>query len=81
VQGLEPGFDVFLSKPDNRVIPEAVFNAMGRRHLLLPPVLEQRDLIVRHNGHPLNGQRVAEAVFEKVVHSGCFSASNVLYLQ
>ena len=54
---------------------------MGRLHLLQRTVLEQRDLIVRHNEHLLNEQRVAKAVFDKVAHSGCLNASNVRYLQ
>ncbi len=81
VQSLEAGGDDFLSKPYNRVILEAKINAMGRLHLLQRTVLEQRDLIVRHNEHLLNEQRVAKAVFDKVAHSGCLNASNVRYLQ
>ncbi len=68
-------------QPYNRVILEAKINAMGRLHLLQRTVLEQRDLIVRHNEHLLNEQRVAKAVFDKVAHSGCLNASNVRYLQ
>ena len=80
VQSLEAGGDDF-PLPYNRVILEAKINAMGRLHLLQRTVLEQRDLIVRHNEHLLNEQRVAKAVFDKVAHSGCWNASNVRYLQ
>ncbi|WP_447747445.1 ATP-binding SpoIIE family protein phosphatase [Pseudomonas nicosulfuronedens] len=81
VQSLEAGGDDFLSKPYNRVILEAKIRAMGRLHHLQRMVLEQRDLIARHNEHLLNEQRVAKAVFDKVAHSGCLSAANIRYLQ
>jgi serine phosphatase RsbU (regulator of sigma subunit)/DNA-binding response OmpR family regulator len=81
VQSLEAGGDDFLSKPYNRVILEAKIRAMGRLHHLQRMVLEQRDLIARHNEHLLNEQRVAKAVFDKVAHSGCLNAANIRYLQ
>ncbi|SDH92108.1 ATP-binding SpoIIE family protein phosphatase [Pseudomonas panipatensis] len=81
VQSLEAGGDDFLSKPYNRVILEAKIRAMGRLHHLQREVLEQRDLIARHNEHLLNEQRVAKAVFDKVAHSGCLNAPNIRYLQ
>ncbi len=37
--------------------------------------------VARHNEHLLNEQRVAKAVFDKVAHCGCLSASNIRYLQ
>lgn len=81
VQSLEAGGDDFLSKPYNRIILEAKIRAMGRLHHLQRMVLEQRDLIARHNEHLLNEQRVAKAVFDKVAHSGCLNAANIRYLQ
>lgn len=81
VKSLEAGGDDFLSKPYNRVILEAKIRAMGRLHHLQREVLEQRDLIARHNEHLLNEQRVAKAVFDKVAHSGCLNAANIRYLQ
>ncbi|WP_435605502.1 ATP-binding SpoIIE family protein phosphatase [Pseudomonas knackmussii] len=81
VQSLEAGGDDFLSKPYNRFILEAKIRAMGRLHHLQREVLEQRDLIARHNEHLLNEQRVAKAVFDKVAHSGCLNAPNIRYLQ
>ncbi|KAF1067511.1 MAG: hypothetical protein GAK45_01638 [Pseudomonas citronellolis] len=81
VQRLEASVDIFLSKPYNRFILEAKIRAMGRLHYLQRTVLEQRDLIARHNEHLVNEQRVAKAVFDKVAHSGCLNAGNIRYLQ
>ncbi len=81
VRCLEAGGDDFLAKPYNRVILEAKIKAMDRLRRLQATVLEQRDLIARHNEHLLTEQRVAKAVFDKVAHSGCLSASNIRYLQ
>lgn len=80
-QGLAAGGDDFLIKPYNRVVIEAKIRAMARLHHLQREVLEQRDLIARHNEHLLNEQRVAKAVFDKVAHSGCLDAANIRYLQ
>ncbi len=78
---LEAGGDDFLAKPYNRLILQAKINAMARLRRLQATVLEQRDLIARHNEHLLNEQRVAKAVFDKVAHSGSLNATNVRYLQ
>lgn len=78
---LEAGGDDFLAKPYNRLILQAKINAMARLRRLQATVLEQRDLIARHNEHLLNEQRVAKAVFDKVAHSGSLNAANVRYLQ
>ncbi|MNO61882.1 Transcriptional regulatory protein AfsQ1 [compost metagenome] len=80
-KGLEAGGDDFLIKPYNRVVIEAKIRAMARLHHLQRMVMEQRDLIARHNEHLLNEQRVAKAVFDKVAHSGCLNAANIRYLQ
>lgn len=81
VQCLDAGGDDFLAKPYNRVILDAKIKAMDRLRRLQATVLEQRDLIARHNEHLLNEQRVAKAVFDKVAHSGCLDAPNIRYLQ
>ncbi|RJG09849.1 response regulator [Pseudomonas cavernicola] len=81
VRCLEAGGDDFLAKPYNRVILEAKIKAMDRLRRLQATVLEQRDLIAKHNEHLLTEQRVAKAVFDKVAHSGCLSAPNIRYLQ
>ncbi|PTS82740.1 fused response regulator/phosphatase [Pseudomonas sp. HMWF032] len=81
VRCLEAGGDDFLAKPYNRVILEAKIKAMDRLRRLQETVLQQRDLISRHNEHLLNEQRVAKAVFDKVAHSGCLDAPNIRYLQ
>ncbi|AYC32531.1 response regulator [Pseudomonas cavernae] len=81
VRCLEAGGDDFLAKPYNRVILEAKIKAMDRLRRLQATVLEQRDLIARHNEHLLSEQRVAKAVFDKVAHSGCLDAPNIRYLQ
>lgn len=81
VQCLEAGGDDFLAKPYSRVILEAKINAMDRLRRLHQEVLQQRDLIARHNEHLLNEQQVAKAVFDKVAHSGCLGAGNIRYLQ
>ncbi len=81
VRSLEAGGDDFLAKPYNRLILEAKIKAMDRLRRLHGTVLEQRDLIARHNEHLLNEQRVAKAVFDKVAHSGCLDAANIRYLQ
>ncbi|ARS49510.1 MULTISPECIES: fused response regulator/phosphatase [Pseudomonadaceae] len=81
VRCLEAGGDDFLAKPYNRVILEAKIGAMDRLRRLQATVLEQRDLIARHNEHLLREQRVAKAVFDKVAHSGCLDAPNIRYLQ
>ncbi|GLK91583.1 ATP-binding SpoIIE family protein phosphatase [Pseudomonas turukhanskensis] len=81
VRCLEAGGDDFLAKPYNRVILDAKIKAMDRLRRLQATVLEQRDLIARHNEHLLNEQRVAKAVFDKVAHSGCLNAPNIRYLQ
>lgn len=81
VRCLEAGGDDFLAKPYNRVILEAKINAMDRLRRLQETVVQQRDLIARHNEHLLNEQRVAKAVFDKVAHSGCLDAPNIRYLQ
>ncbi|NQD91234.1 fused response regulator/phosphatase [Pseudomonas sp. CrR25] len=81
VRCLEAGGDDFLAKPYNRVILEAKINAMDRLRRLQDTVLQQRDLIAQHNEYLLSEQRVAKAVFDKVAHSGCLSASNIRYLQ
>ncbi|WP_137888102.1 fused response regulator/phosphatase [Pseudomonas sp. 2FE] len=81
VRCLEAGGDDFLAKPYNRVILDAKIKAMDRLRRLQATVLQQRDLIARHNEHLLTEQRVAKAVFDKVAHSGCLSASNIRYLQ
>ncbi len=80
VRCLEVGDD-FLAKPYNRVILEAKIRAMDRLRRLHDTVLQQRDLIAKHNEHLLTEQRVAKAVFDKVAHSGCLSAPNIRYLQ
>ena len=80
VRCLEVGDDV-LAKPYNRVILEAKISAMDRLRRLHQTMLQQRDLIARHNEHLLTEQRVAKAVFDKVAHSGCLSAPNIRYLQ
>lgn len=81
VRCLEAGGDDFLAKPYNRVILVAKIKAMERLRRLQATVLEQRDLIARHNKHLLSEQRVAKAVFDKVAHSGCLDAPNIRYLQ
>ncbi|WP_296217202.1 fused response regulator/phosphatase [Pseudomonas sp. UBA2684] len=81
VRCLEAGGDDFLAKPYNRVILEAKINAMERLRRLQDTVLQQRDLIAKHNEHLLNEQRVAKAVFDKVAHTGCLNAPNIRYLQ
>lgn len=82
VKCLEAGGDDFLAKPYNQPILQAKIKAMDRLRRLQATVLEQRDLIARHNEHLLTEQRVAKAVFDKVAHSGCLnSASNIRYLQ
>lgn len=81
VRCLEAGGDDFLAKPYNRVILEAKINAMDRLRRLQDTVLQQRDLIAKHNEHLLTEQRVAKAVFDKVAHSGCLDAPNIRYLQ
>jgi len=48
---LEAGGDDFLAKPYNRVILEAKIKAMDRLRRLQSVVLEQRDLIAKHNEH------------------------------
>lgn len=81
VRCLEAGGDDFLAKPYNRVILEAKIGAMDRLRRLHDTVLQQRDLIARHNEHLLREQHVAKAVFDKVAHSGCLAAPNIRYLQ
>ncbi|UCJ15140.1 fused response regulator/phosphatase [Pseudomonas sp. MM211] len=81
VRCLEAGGDDFLAKPYSRVILEAKINAMDRLRRLHQEVLQQRDLIARHNEHLLNEQQVAKAVFDKVAHSGCLGAGNIRYMQ
>jgi two-component system, HptB-dependent secretion and biofilm response regulator len=81
VRCLEAGGDDFLAKPYNRIILEAKIKAMDRLRRLQDTVLQQRDLIAKHNEHLLNEQRVAKAVFDKVAHSGCLNAPNIRYLQ
>src|SRR5690606_3547599 len=76
---LEAGGDDFLAKPYNREILDAKIKAMNRLRLLQATVLEQRDLIARHNEHLLTEQRAAKAVFDKVAHSGCLNAPNIRY--
>jgi two-component system, HptB-dependent secretion and biofilm response regulator len=78
---LEAGGDDFIAKPYNRVIIEAKIKAMDRLRRLQKTVLQQRDLIAKHNEHLLTEQRVAKAVFDKVAHSGCLSAANIRYMQ
>ncbi len=80
VRCLEAGDD-FLAKPYNRVILEAKIRAMDRLRRLQDTVVQQRDLIAKHNEHLLTEQRVAKAVFDKVAHSGCLNAPNIRYLQ
>lgn len=81
VRCLEAGGDDFLAKPYNRIILEAKIKAMDRLRRLQSTVLQQRDLIAKHNEHLLTEQRVAKAVFDKVAHSGCLSAANIRYMQ
>jgi len=81
VRCLEAGGDDFVAKPYNQVILAAKINAMDRLRRLQDTVLQQRDLIARHNDYLLNEQRVAKAVFDQVAHSGCLSAPNIRYLQ
>jgi CheY-like chemotaxis protein/anti-sigma regulatory factor (Ser/Thr protein kinase) len=81
VRCLEAGGDDFLAKPYNRVILEAKIGAMDRLRRLHGTVLQQRDLIARHNEHLLREQHVAKAVFDKVAHSGCLGAPNIRYMQ
>ncbi|MWV16821.1 SpoIIE family protein phosphatase [Pseudomonas sp. L-22-4S-12] len=80
VRCLEAGDD-FLAKPYNRTILEAKIRAMDRLRRLQDTVMQQRDLIAKHNEHLLTEQRVAKAVFDKVAHSGCLNAPNIRYLQ
>ena len=81
VRCLDAGGDDFIAKPYNRVIIEAKIKAMDRLRRLQKTVLQQRDLIAKHNEHLLTEQRVAKAVFDKVAHSGCLSAANIRYMQ
>ncbi|CRM37607.1 fused response regulator/phosphatase [Pseudomonas asgharzadehiana] len=79
---LDAGGDDFLPKPYNALILAAKINAMDRLRRLQATVLEQRDLIAKHNDYLLHEQRVAKAVFDKVAHSGCINAApNIRYLQ
>ncbi|MEN8638165.1 ATP-binding SpoIIE family protein phosphatase [Pseudomonas sichuanensis] len=81
VRCLEAGGDDFMAKPYSAVILAAKIRAMDRLRRLQATVLAQRDEIARHHHYLLNEQRVAKAVFDKVAHSGCLSASNIRYLQ
>ena len=81
VRCLEAGGDDFVAKPYSAVILGAKIRAMNRLRRLQATVLEQRDEITRHHHHLLNEQRVAKAVFDKVAHTGCLTASNIRYLQ
>ncbi|MCJ8167946.1 fused response regulator/phosphatase [Atopomonas sediminilitoris] len=81
VRALDAGGDDFLSKPYNKVILQAKLGAMLRMRSLHSTVLEQRNLIAKHNEHLLSEQRVAKAVFDRIAHAGCLSAANIRYLQ
>ena len=79
---LDAGGDDFLAKPYNPLLLAAKINAMDRLRRLQATVLQQRDLIAKHNDYLLHEQRVAKAVFDKVAHSGCINAApNIRYLQ
>ncbi len=78
---LEAGGDDLLIKPYNPLLLAAKITVMDRLRRLQDTVLQQRDLIARHNEYLLNEQRVAKAVFDRVAHSGCLSAPNIRYRQ
>ena len=78
---LEAGGDDVLLKPYNPMLLAAKITVMDRLRRLQETVLQQRDLIARHNVYLLNEQRVAKAVFDRVAHSGCLSAPNIQYRQ
>ncbi|MFN3237927.1 MAG: SpoIIE family protein phosphatase [Pseudomonadales bacterium] len=77
---LEAGGDDFLSKPYNRVILEAKIHAFQRMRHMHQTLQNQRDQIAKNNGHMLQEQRVAKAVFDNVAHSGCLDASNIKHM-
>ena len=60
VRCLEVGDD-FLAKPYNPIILEAKIHAMDRLRRLQQTVVQQRDLIAKHNEHLMTEQRVAKA--------------------
>ncbi|MFP3516671.1 fused response regulator/phosphatase [Pseudomonas sp. SIMBA_077] len=78
---LEAGGDDVLLKPYNPMLLAAKITLMDRLRRLQETVLQQRDMIARHNVYLLNEQRVAKAVFDRVAHSGCLSAPNIRYRQ
>ena len=80
-RSLEAGGDDVLSKPYNPLLLAAKITVMDRMRRLQETVLQQRDMIARHNDYLLNEQRVAKAVFDRVAHAGCLSAPNIRYLQ
>lgn len=80
-RSLEAGGDDVLSKPYNPLLLAAKITVMDRMRRLQETVLQQRDMIARHNDYLLNEQRVAKAVFDRVAHAGCLSAPNIHYLQ
>jgi two-component system, HptB-dependent secretion and biofilm response regulator len=80
-RAMEAGGDDVLIKPYNPQVLAAKITVMDRLRRLQDTVLQQRNLIARHNTYLLNEQRVAKAVFDRVAHSGCLKASNIQYLQ
>ena len=80
-RALEAGGDDVLIKPYNPQVLAAKIIVMDRMRRLQDTVLQQRNLIARHNTYLLNEQRVAKAVFDRVAHSGCLKAPNIQYLQ
>lgn len=81
VRCLEAGGDDFLPKPYDPLVLSARIRAMNRLRLLQATMLEQRDLISRHNEHLLTEQRVAKAVFDRITHSGSLDQPSIRYRQ
>lgn len=79
VKGLDAGGDDFLSKPYNRIVLNSKINALNRLRNLQKTVVQQKDVIQKHNERLMHDQMVAKTVFDKIAHIGGLDTENVRY--
>ena len=79
VKGLDAGGDDFLSKPYNLIVLNSKINALNRLRNLQKTVVQQKDVIQKHNERLLHEQAIAKIVFDKIAHIGGLEAENVRY--
>ena len=80
VHCVECGGDDFITKPFSLVILRAKMAALERVRVLQASLRERNAELGQHRRNLIREQKVAQRLFEKIVHTGDLDAGNMTYL-